>query len=97
MSAVSASPAAPESRVDSVRASQHGLYRAAKADPGRLFHALSDKIYRRDVLWRAWVDVRRAGRTKIGFPATPLSVVLPKEATGPHSVAGSYGRPRRRR
>lgn len=38
---------------------QHALYRAAKADPGRRFHALMDKVYRRDVLWRAWVAVRR--------------------------------------
>jgi hypothetical protein len=38
---------------------QHALYRAAKADPGRRFHALYDKIRRRDVLWRAWVAVRR--------------------------------------
>jgi RNA-directed DNA polymerase len=38
---------------------QHVLYRAAKADPGRRFHALSDKIHRRDVLDRAWEDVRR--------------------------------------
>jgi RNA-directed DNA polymerase len=37
---------------------QHALYRAAKADPGRRFHALHDKILRRDVLWRAWVMVR---------------------------------------
>jgi hypothetical protein len=37
---------------------QHTLYRAAKADPGRRFHALMDKVYRRDVLWRAWVMVR---------------------------------------
>jgi group II intron reverse transcriptase/maturase len=44
---------------DRVRALQHALYRAAKADPGRRFHALSDKIYRRDVLDRAWEDVRR--------------------------------------
>jgi group II intron reverse transcriptase/maturase len=42
-----------------VRALQHALYRAAKADPGRRFHALRDKVYRRDVLWRAWVAVRR--------------------------------------
>ena len=41
---------------DPVRALQHALYRAAKADPGRRFHALWDKVYRRDVLWRAWVD-----------------------------------------
>jgi RNA-directed DNA polymerase len=44
--------------VDKVRALQHTLYRAAKADPGRRFHALWDKVLRRDVLWRAWVAVR---------------------------------------
>jgi RNA-directed DNA polymerase len=38
---------------------QHALYRAAKADPGRRFHALFDKIHRRDVLPRAWEQVRR--------------------------------------
>ena len=42
-----------------VRALQHALYRAAKADPDRRFHALFDKIFRRDVLDRAWEDVRR--------------------------------------
>jgi group II intron reverse transcriptase/maturase len=59
VSAVSANPAAQESGQDSVRALQHALYRAAKADPGRRFHALADKVYRRDVLQRAWVQVRR--------------------------------------
>ena len=59
MSADQASSAATGSRVDSVRALQHALYRSAKADPGRRFHALRDKVYRRDVLWRAWVAVRR--------------------------------------
>jgi RNA-directed DNA polymerase len=38
---------------------QHVLYRAAKADPGRRFHALRDKVYREDVLQRAWIAVRR--------------------------------------
>jgi len=38
---------------------QHVLYRAAKADPDRRFHALFDKVCRRDVLDRAWEDVRR--------------------------------------
>jgi RNA-directed DNA polymerase len=60
VSAVSASPAAKErSFLDPVRALQHTLYRAAKADPGRRFHALWDKVLRRDVLWRGWVAVRR--------------------------------------
>jgi RNA-directed DNA polymerase len=38
---------------DRVEALQHALYRAAKADPGRQFHALYDKVDRRDVLERA--------------------------------------------
>src|SRR5690242_12514845 len=62
VSASSASPAASGSGrgvpADPVRALQHALYRAAKADPGRRFHALYDKISRSDVLWRAWVKVR---------------------------------------
>jgi len=61
VSAVSASSAASGSVMDPVRALQHALYRAAKADPGRRFHALSDKVYRRDILERAWVNVRRNG------------------------------------
>src|SRR5487761_375321 len=43
---------------DKVRELQRTLYRAAKADPKRRFHALYDKVHRRDVLERAWELVR---------------------------------------
>jgi group II intron reverse transcriptase/maturase len=46
-------------RQDNVRELQRTLYRAAKADPGRRFHALHDKVVRSDVLERAWGQVRR--------------------------------------
>jgi RNA-directed DNA polymerase len=46
---------------DKVRELQRTLYRAAKADPGRRFHALYDKVHRRDVLERAWESVRTNG------------------------------------
>jgi group II intron reverse transcriptase/maturase len=55
---VSALVATPTEQ-DKVRELQRTLYRAAKADPGRRFHALYDKVYRRDVLERAWEAVRR--------------------------------------
>jgi RNA-directed DNA polymerase len=61
VSAGQASPAAKGSPVsgDLVHTLQHAPYRMAKVDPGRRFHALHDKICRSDLLWRAWVAVRR--------------------------------------
>jgi len=47
--------------VDPVRALQRALYRSAKQDSERRFHALYDKCFRMDVLWRAWGDVRSNG------------------------------------
>lgn len=43
---------------DKVRELQRVLYRAAKQNPIRRFHALYDKVYRMDVLWRAWERVK---------------------------------------
>ena len=82
MSAVSASPAVQGSGrgipVDPVRVLQHALYRAAKADPGRRFHALYDKISRSDVLWRAWVKVR----TNNGAPGIDKTTLAAVEEYG---------------
>jgi RNA-directed DNA polymerase len=47
--------------LDKVRELQTKLYQAAKRSPTRRFHALYDKVHRRDFLWRAWVDVARNG------------------------------------
>jgi RNA-directed DNA polymerase len=55
VSALVASPA----DLNKVQTLQRTLYRAAKADPGRQFHALYDKVLRRDVLERGWSQVRR--------------------------------------
>jgi len=50
--------ARPDDRpLDKVRALQWTLYRCAKQDPERRFHALFGHILRRDVLWRAWSGV----------------------------------------
>jgi RNA-directed DNA polymerase len=43
---------------DKVRELQVKLYLAAKRSPERRFHALWDRIHRRDVLQRAWQQVR---------------------------------------
>src|SRR5882757_3937625 len=47
--------ARPDGRpLDKVRALQWTLYRCAKQEPERRFHALYGHVHRMDVLWRAW-------------------------------------------
>jgi retron-type reverse transcriptase len=58
--------------IDKVRELKRTLYRAAKADPKRRFYALYDKVYRRDVLERAWDQVRR-NRGAAGIDRTALN------------------------
>jgi group II intron reverse transcriptase/maturase len=54
----SASSVSPAVGRDNVRALQRVLYRSAKQDPERRFHALFDKVARSDVMRQAWRDVR---------------------------------------
>ena len=84
MSAVSASSirreegtAGPGRRpLDKVRALQWTLYRCAKQEPERRFHALYSHVHRMDVsnAHDLWIDVgeTREGRT---FPNDPVMVI----------------------
>ena len=60
--------------LDKVRALQRVLYRSAKQQPDRRFHALFDKVYRSDVLNRAWEQVRR-NRGAAGIDRVTLATV----------------------
>ena len=64
--------------LDASRALQRVLYRSAKQQPHRRFHALFDKIARSDILCRAWDDVR-ANRGAPGVDGVTIEQV---EASG---------------
>lgn len=51
----------PTTPVDKSRELQRKLYLAAKRNRNRRFHALYDRIFRPDNLWRAWGEVRKNG------------------------------------
>jgi RNA-directed DNA polymerase len=60
--------------VDRVRALQRVLYRCAKQDRDRRFHALFDKVARGDVMLRAWGEVR-ANRGAAGVDGVAIDDV----------------------
>jgi RNA-directed DNA polymerase len=68
--------------LDPVRALQRVLYRSAKQDGTRRFHALFDKVARSDVMGRAWVDVA----TNEGAPGVDGVTIADIEAGGVESV-----------
>ena len=64
--------------LDASRALQRVLYRRAKQQPQRRFHALFDKVARGDILFRAWDEVR-ANR---GAPGADGVTIADVEASG---------------
>ena len=77
----------PGNGSDKVHAIQHELYRAAKQAPRRRFHALYDKVWRSDVLWRAWVTVAGNG----GAPGVDGVTIDAVAAGGVEVVKGFLG------
>ncbi len=81
--------------VDKVRQLQRRLWSTAKRQPGRRFHALMDRIYRRDVLWEAWRRVKK-NRGSAGVDAMTLAAVEQRgveaflEDLGTRLRAGTY-------
>jgi RNA-directed DNA polymerase len=70
-----------------VRQLQRRLWSVAKRQPGRRFHALYDRLHRRDVLWEAWRRVKR-NRGAAGIDAMTLAAV---EQTGVEAFLDDLG------
>ena len=72
----------------SVRKLQTVLHAKAKEEPGRRFHALADKVWRKDFLLEAWRLVRRNG----GAPGVDGVTVADIEAHGMERWIGELSR-----
>jgi RNA-directed DNA polymerase len=70
---------------DKTRDLQRKLYQAAKSSPNRRFHALYDRVRRRDVLRRAWLEVR-ANQGAAGVDALTIADI---ETSGVVEFLGS--------
>jgi RNA-directed DNA polymerase len=64
-----------------LQALQRVLYRCAKQDSERRFHALYDKLTRSDVMWQAWCDVA-ANRGAPGVDGITIESIASEGADG---------------
>lgn len=60
--------------IDKARELQRALYRAAKRSATRRFHALYDKVYRKDILRRAW-ELVKANRGAAGVDGQTIEAI----------------------
>lgn len=77
-------------RVDGLtklQALQRVLYRCAKQDPVRRFHALYDKLTRSDVMWQAWCDVA-ANKGAPGIDGITIESIASAGAPGRACLSG---------
>src|SRR6516164_11759282 len=68
---------------------QRRLYLAAKKCRNRRFHALYDRIFRPDVLWRAWDEVKANGGSA-GVDGVSLEEVERQGEAHVHSVTSKF-------
>jgi group II intron reverse transcriptase/maturase len=67
-------PSKANNSIDKARQLQRALYRAAKRNANRRFHALYDKVYRKDILWRAW-EMVKANRGVAGVDGQTIQAI----------------------
>jgi len=81
-------PMSATHRAESVRKLQRGLYLAAKSNEGRKFYSLYDKVWRQDVLWQAWEDVK-SNRGAPGIDAQSIETIV---ASGERAFVDELGK-----
>jgi RNA-directed DNA polymerase len=71
-------PKGQQRQIEKSRELQRRLYLAAKKNKERRFHALYDRIFRPDILWRAWIEVKENG----GSPGVDGITITEVESMG---------------
>ena len=73
--------------IGKARELQRALYRAAKRSTTRRFHALYDKVYRKDILWAAWEKVK-ANRGGAGVDGETIEAIKERSRSVHQPAAG---------